>query len=99
MASPRTTGLEDRLLAFIVERFPLALPLVRSIVQRVPCPEQRVPKAIDAYGARFCKELEPLSIDTSVDRELEATPGISAQARLKTAAAELTAACRAFFER
>ena len=87
-----TSGLEKRLSAFIVDRFPLALRAVQAALQTTP---NLAPDA----GPRF---------HTSLERELgriddagipETAPRVTAAERLQQAKEELLDACDGFFAR
>ena len=88
VSAPRTSAVGARLAAFVLERFPFAVALVRQ--------------AFEAAGAdrqAFRRELERRAATIPVSGLPDTTPGISAAARVDAARAELADACDAFLER
>src|SRR4051812_24230217 len=83
-----SAGLAERLIAFVLERFPFALPIVQPIAARAVDPE--------AFSSALDARLDELAIPLDA---AEPTPGVRAGARLEHARRELRDACRGFLER
>ena len=84
----RTPAVGGRLAAFVLERYPFAVALVRQ--------------AFEAAGGdrqAFRRELERRVAAVPVAGLPDTTPGVTAEARIKAASAELVDACEAFLER
>jgi 2-oxoisovalerate dehydrogenase E1 component len=81
--------LADRLMSFVVERYPFALPAVRRALESCDLTHRR----------EFCAALTQSLGDTSVDMLPETTPGVSATERMQFARDELVAACDGFLIR
>ena len=88
VSAPRSSAVGGRLAAFVLERFPFAVALVRQ--------------AFEAAGGdrqAFRRELERRVAAIPVEGLPDTTPGVTAGARIKAAGAELVDACEAFLER
>jgi len=81
--------LADRLMSFVVERYPFALPAVRRALES--CDLTRRPA--------FCAALTKSLADSSVEALPDTTPGATAAARIQSAHDELVAACDGFLAR
>jgi 2-oxoisovalerate dehydrogenase E1 component len=106
-APPRPAPLTARLAAFVAERYPFALDLVREAVAAA-LPDAAVPEASGPRDGHHAALLRPLLRDRLAarlatgagDRELpDPVPGASAERRLDHAAAELLDACDGFLRR
>ncbi len=109
---PTVSGsITARLCAFVVERFPFALPLVRQAIERVgttgtldsapgAAPNTREPSAIEALRAAFRQKLtQALARHDAFGLPDETTPGVSATERFEAARRELIEACDGFLAR
>jgi 2-oxoisovalerate dehydrogenase E1 component len=83
------TDVAARLCAFVLERFPYALPLVRLALQRTDVSD----------GERFQQELVRALRSLDVNDLPDPTPGITAEQRRHAARTELIAACDGFLVR
>jgi 2-oxoisovalerate dehydrogenase E1 component len=81
--------LADRLMSFVVERYPFALPAVRRAVESCDL----------THRPAFCAALTKSLADISVEALPETTPGVSATARLQAARDDFIAACDGFLVR
>jgi 2-oxoisovalerate dehydrogenase E1 component len=81
--------LADRLMSFVVERYPLALPAVQRALELC---DLTVPPA-------FCAALTKSLSEISVEALPDTTPGVTASARMQAARDELVAACDGFLAR
>jgi 2-oxoisovalerate dehydrogenase E1 component len=84
-----------RLLSFVTERFPFALPLVRASLEGSGLARltRRDPQRIEACRGALRRELLEALGAVDVQNIGETTPGVSAGARLEAAAKELLDAC------
>jgi 2-oxoisovalerate dehydrogenase E1 component len=88
VSAPRTSVVGARLAAFVLERFPFAVALVRQ--------------AFEAAGGdrkAFRRELERRVAAIPVAGLPDTTPGVTAAARIDAANQELADACEAFLQR
>jgi hypothetical protein len=93
-------SLDSRLRAFVLERHPFAMSMVQQILDEVPIPEiEQSPAAIEETGQQFRSTLGEALSTVSVSDLPDPTPGVSADARLKTARQELLDDCDGFFAR
>ena len=81
--------LADRLMSFVVERYPFALPAVRRAVESCDLTDRPA----------FCAALTKSLADISVEALPETTPGVSATSRFQAARDDLIAACDGFLVR
>jgi 2-oxoisovalerate dehydrogenase E1 component len=88
---PAKAGVIERLEAFVLERFPFALPAV----QRVTAARVPRPPTLDAWIRAFENELRTLDVSDLP----ETTPGVAPTARWKDAVRELLDAVDGFFAR
>jgi len=96
----RVAAVIPRLRAFVLERHPFALSLVDQVLERVPAPpEVREPAAIEQFARQFIPALREAAGRLSIDGLPETTPGVAAEARLKSAVQELTDDCDGFLAR
>jgi 2-oxoisovalerate dehydrogenase E1 component len=91
--------LADRLMSFVVERYPFALPVVRRALES--CELARVADQHSIEGLRpvFCAELTKALDNIPVDTLPDTTPRVTASMRMQTARDELAAACDGFLIR
>ena len=87
-SAPRTSAVGTRLAAFVLERFPFAVALVRQAFE-----------ASAGERQAFRRELQRRVAAIPVAGLPETTPGVAAAARVEAASAELADACDAFLER
>src|SRR5215213_432303 len=93
-------GVVARLTAFVVERHPLALPLVLRIVDRLSAPSlPRDRESIQRFASAFLTQLDKALSDLDADAIPDTTPGVSASTRLHQAHVELRDACEGFLAR
>jgi 2-oxoisovalerate dehydrogenase E1 component len=81
--------LADRLMSFVVERYPFALPAVRRVLEGSDV----------SLRPAFCAALTKSLGDISVDALPDTTPGVTASERRRAAQEELVAACDGFLAR
>ena len=93
------SGVAARLLAFVVERFPFALPVVQRALDGVEAPAGQTPEAIERLRATFARRLTTSVTDLDIAEIPETTPGVTAAQRLQSAARELIDACDGFLAR
>jgi 2-oxoisovalerate dehydrogenase E1 component len=87
--------LTDRLMSFVVERYPFALPVVQQALQSCE-PSDR---SIDQLRPAFCQELTRTLGNVRAGDWPDTTPGVTPAARLQAARDELVAACDGFLAR
>ena len=92
------SGIDRRLLAFIAERFPLALSGAQQVIERLPTPTIEDVAGIRRRGPSVADALTALVLSPDPP-PLETTPGIDAHERLDQARQELRQAVVDFFER
>jgi 2-oxoisovalerate dehydrogenase E1 component len=89
-----------RLRAFIIERYPFALPLVSPVLARCErAGADQEPAALERLGASCLRALAKALDALDAGASPETTPGVSAAARLQSARDDLLDACRGFFAR
>ena len=94
------TGTIARALAFVIERFPFALPLVqRAIESGAVADPGRDAAQIERCGSAFRAALESELGRLQAAGAPDSTPGVTVERRLAAARAELLAACDGFFAR
>ena len=87
--------LADRLMSFVVERYPFALPAVQQALRACDTSE----RSIDQLRPVFSQELARTLGDFAATDLPDTTPGVTAAARLQAALDELLAACDGFLAR
>ena len=95
------TGTAARLTAFVLERFPFALTLVRDVLASAGASRIRERDAahIESFRVAFRQELQRALQRFDVDDLPDPTPGVTSASRLEAAAKEMIAACDSFLER
>ena len=84
----------DRLLSFVVERYPFALPAVqRALMSCDHAGRAANQRAIDDLRPLLCRELTRNLAEISASDLPDTTPGVTAAARLQAARDELVDAC------
>jgi 2-oxoisovalerate dehydrogenase E1 component len=91
-SAPPRSALNERLCAFVLDRYPLALDVVRAALRVAP---PATPEAPEDFIAALRKEAHRIDARDVPDT----SPRISAARRLEQATDELVAACRGFFAR
>ena len=90
----------DRLLSFVVERYPFALPAVQRALESsgaaAGASDQR---AIEQSRPTLCRELTKQLEEIAASDLPDTTPGVTADARLQAARDELVEACDSFLIR
>src|SRR3954469_9978056 len=94
-------GIAAKLTAFVLERYPFALPTVQRTLDLVePKPSGRDPAGINSFRDAFLSQLDSGLSDLHVgDGIPDPTPRISPAERLSQARRELRDACDGFFAR
>ena len=92
--------LADRLMSFVVERFPFALPAVRIALQSCNVGKDATDQhSIERLRPILCQELSKRLGEIAASDLPETTPGVTAAARLQAARDELVEACDGFLTR
>ena len=92
--------LADRLLSFVVERYPFALPAVHRALESCDAAGGAVDqRAIEQLRPTLCGELTKQLGEIAASDLPDTTPGVTASARLQAARDELVDACDAFLIR
>jgi 2-oxoisovalerate dehydrogenase E1 component len=93
--------LADRLMSFVVERYPFALPSVQRALQSSAAAAQHSidPSSIEQLRRVFGDELRQRLDEITVGELPETTPGVASAARMQRARDELTEACDGFLAR
>ncbi|HXH24246.1 MAG TPA: thiamine pyrophosphate-dependent enzyme, partial [Vicinamibacterales bacterium] len=95
-----STGVVARLRAFVLERFPFALPLVQRALRELPDAETaRTAGDIEQLRPGLRRELERLADSLEIAGLPDPTPGVGARERLALARRELADACDGFLAR
>jgi 2-oxoisovalerate dehydrogenase E1 component len=89
--------LADRLMSFVVERYPFALPAVQQALQS--CQHPTDPSSIEQLRPVFADELRWQLDEITAGDLPETTPGVTSAARMQMAREELIEACDGFLER
>jgi 2-oxoisovalerate dehydrogenase E1 component len=90
----------DRLLSFVVERYPFALPVVAQAIASCTGMEETADhQAIESLRPRLCRELRNRLDSIAPGNLPDTTPGVTAAARLQQAREDLLDACDGFFAR
>jgi 2-oxoisovalerate dehydrogenase E1 component len=93
-------GVAARLTAFVLERYPLALPMVQRILDRIPAPAStREPRDLEQFGSAFMARLEKALAELDAHAVPDTTPGVTAGRRLNQARAEFREALAGFLAR
>jgi 2-oxoisovalerate dehydrogenase E1 component len=94
------SGVTARLSAFVLERFPFALPLVQDVVAQAGIPENaQDAEVIAAVRAVLKRHLAGALSDLDTRELPETTPGVEATRRLQLAREALIEACEGFLAR
>jgi 2-oxoisovalerate dehydrogenase E1 component len=96
MSSP---SLRLLLLAFVIERYPFALPIVERALDSCPPPEKASNSALDRFRVSFRKALGNHAAEIQLGGVPDPTPGITARERLNHAREDLLEACDGFLAR
>jgi len=96
---PVVPGIAAKLLAFVLERFPFAVPAVQRALDGSAVPVERSAAAIDSFRSTFIPRLDRSLIELQVDDAPDPTPRVTARERLDQARCELREACEGFFVR
>ena len=103
MASPTqaSAGVATGLAAFVLERFPFALAIVREVLDACGAGRlsQRDPSQVESFRAGFRRELRRALDTFEVGDIEETTPGVSATDRARAACGDLLDACDGFLAR
>ncbi|HVQ13679.1 MAG TPA: thiamine pyrophosphate-dependent enzyme, partial [Vicinamibacterales bacterium] len=91
--------LADRLMSFVVERYPFALPAVRRALESCDLSRGIDQQSIEDSRPTFCRALANSLGERDVDTLPDTTPGVTAAARMQSAHDELVAACDGFLIR
>src|SRR5262245_18639996 len=91
--------LADRLMSFVVERYPFALPAVRRAIESCDLARAADQKSLEELRPLFCAELMARLGHISADQIPDTTPGVTASSRMQAARNELTTACDGFLIR
>jgi 2-oxoisovalerate dehydrogenase E1 component len=90
----------ERLTAFVIERFPLAVPAIQAALDALRASDPaRDQVAIERLRQSFRKAVERLLSDVRIANIPETTPGVKAEGRWKAGGRELLDACDGFFAR
>jgi 2-oxoisovalerate dehydrogenase E1 component len=92
-------GITARLCAFVLERFPFALPIVQGVVADTRAPAARGADAVEALRRTLMRKLERALAEIDVSDLPETTPRVPAPKRLEQARRDLLAACDGFLAR
>ena len=91
--------LVERLLSFVVERYPFALPVVQRALESCDGAALVSDRSIEQLRPTLCRELtDQLGKIVATDLP-ETTPGVTASTRLQAAREELVQACDGFLAR
>src|SRR4026209_1906542 len=88
--------LADRLMSFVVERYPFALPAVRRAVESCDLARAADQRTIEDLRPQFCQAFGKSLGDISVNGVPDTIPGVTATTRLYSARDELVAASDGF---
>src|SRR5262245_20366388 len=90
----------DRLLSFVVERYPLALPAVQRALESCDgATAVSGQRQIEQLRPALCRELTNQLENIVVNDLPDTTPGIAASVRLQIAREDLVEACDGFLVR
>jgi 2-oxoisovalerate dehydrogenase E1 component len=94
------SGVAARLAAFVVERFPFALPIVQRALDRLDAPSVADASAIERLRASLTRELlASAAADLDTADIPETTPGTAAMERRDSAVRDLVDGCDGFLMR
>src|SRR5262249_61026535 len=85
-----------RLLSFVIERYPFALPIVERALESCPAPETASEAAIEEFRHSFRKALSNHSAAIDLGGVPDPTPGVAAKQRLSQAREERLDPCDGF---
>src|SRR5262245_15013354 len=92
--------LAARLMSFVAERFPFALPAVREVLEScVPEEDPADRTSIEKLRPLLCGELTRRLAEIAAANLPDTTPCVTAEARLASARDELVNACDGFLTR
>src|SRR5215203_3420686 len=87
-------GIASRLRAFVLERHPLALPVVQRILDgSAMAGPDRDPRAIEAFSTAFLQQLDMAFSTMDANGIPDPTPRVSACTRLQQGVTEVRDAC------
>src|SRR5262245_55361640 len=86
-------------MAFVIERYPFALPIVERALESCRVPDKPSPSAIEKYRTSFRKALTDHSAAIDIGGVPDPTPGVAAKQRLTQARDELLDAIDGFLAR
>jgi 2-oxoisovalerate dehydrogenase E1 component len=93
-------SLPDRLLSFVVERYPFALPVVAEAIESCAGIEETADRqGIESLRPRLCRELRNRLESLARGDLPDTTPGVTAASRLQQAREDLLDACDGFLAR
>jgi 2-oxoisovalerate dehydrogenase E1 component len=87
--------LTDRLMSFVLERYPFALPAAQQALRSCSASDRSIDQLRPAFGQELTRTLGDIAAGELPDT----TPGVTAAARLQAARDELLAACDGFLAR
>jgi len=88
-----------RLLSFVIERYPFAVPIVERALESCPVPDNASDAAIGKFRQSFRKALANDSAALDLGGVPDPTPGVTAKQRLSQARQELLEGCDGFLAR
>jgi 2-oxoisovalerate dehydrogenase E1 component len=91
--------LADRLMSFVVERYPFALSAVRPALESCGLSHAADQESIEDVRSAFCRALAKSLGEISIDTLPDTTPGVTASARMQAARDDIVAACDGFLIR
>jgi 2-oxoisovalerate dehydrogenase E1 component len=92
--------LADRLMSFVIERYPFALPSCRKAIESCDAIERALDQpSIETLRPLLCQALRKQLDVISANNLPDTTPGVTAPARLQAARDELMDACDGFLVR
>ncbi len=89
----------DRLLSFVVERYPFALPIVQRALESCDRTTLVSDRSIEQLRSTLCRDLTDRLGQIDATDLPETTPGVTASNRLQAAREELVQACDGFLAR
>ena len=92
-------GLTARLCAFVLERFPFALPIVQDVVAETRGPTAKTADAAEVLRRTLVRKLERALSELDATELPETTPRVPAPKRLEQARRALLEACDGFLAR
>ncbi|HEY1307152.1 MAG TPA: thiamine pyrophosphate-dependent enzyme [Vicinamibacterales bacterium] len=93
------SSLNLRLLSFVIERYPFALPIVERALESCPAPDNTSDATIEKFRQSFRKALANHSAAIDPGGIPDPTPGVAAKLRLSQARQELLDGCDGFLAR